>query len=127
MVKWGQFDVLSHLFYFIKYMPLEKALSFIQKYNYIIFDILKECINKGIGIEVNTSGLRSGLGITIPNFEYLKTYRKLGGELITIGSDAHKAQDIGSGCLEAISMIKDAGFKYISQYVNRNPIQIKIL
>lgn len=126
MVSWGKFDVLSHLFYFIKYIPQNDISISLNKYDSFIFDILKKCICNGIGIEVNTSSLRSTVKTTIPDLKYLKEYKRLGGELITVGSDSHNAIYIGYGCQQGIEIMKEAGFKYISKYKNRNPIQVKI-
>jgi histidinol-phosphatase (PHP family) len=50
----------------------------------------------------------------------------LGGEILTIGSDAHKAEDVGKGINEAVMLAKEAGFKFITSFDKRKPIQIKI-
>ncbi len=55
----------------------------------LIRDIFKTMIEKGIALEVNFSGLRKPYGQTIPEPRYIELYRGLGGELFTIGSDAH--------------------------------------
>lgn len=59
--------------------------------------MLKKIIYNGKGIEINTAGLRYGLNATNPSAEIVLRYRELGGEIITIGSDAHYSRDIGSG------------------------------
>ncbi len=41
----------------------------------------------------------------------LKLYRECGGEIITIGSDAHKAEYIGFYQKEAHEMLETAGFQ----------------
>ena len=61
----------------------------------VIREILKHIIKAGKGIEINTSSFRYKLNDLTPLRKILKLYNELGGEIITIGSDAHKAEDIG--------------------------------
>ena len=77
------------------------------------------------GIEVNTSGLRYRNKSTHPNLDILKQYKKLGGKIITLGSDAHKARELGLNFEEAIDMINCVGFDEIAIYHNRIPSFVK--
>ena len=72
--------------------------------------ILKNLIETGKGIEINTAGIRYGTK-TNPEPAILKRYRQLGGELITIGSDAHKLSDIGSHMNIAKDLLNNYGFR----------------
>src|SRR3712207_7413360 len=55
--------------------------------------ILNKLISRGIGIEINTSGLRNSLKDIHPKIEILKLYKSLGGEIITIGrSEEHTSE-----------------------------------
>jgi histidinol-phosphatase (PHP family) len=63
---------------------------------------------------------------TIPTDEILKIYYKLGGEIITVGSDAHYPQDLGYKLSWAFEKAKSIGFKYIASYDQRKPSFIKI-
>lgn len=75
---------------------------------------------------MNTSGLRQFAKACLPDLDIVSLYRQLGGEIITVGSDAHTAEDVGKGIREGIEMIEQAGFDYITVYVNRQPSMIKI-
>ncbi|MBB6218791.1 histidinol-phosphatase (PHP family) [Anaerosolibacter carboniphilus] len=88
--------------------------------------ILKEIIEKGKGIEVNTSGFRYGLGSTNPTEEILELYRRMGGEIITVGSDAHRLEHIGFRIRETYALLKEIGFKYITVFEKRKPQFIKL-
>jgi histidinol-phosphatase (PHP family) len=88
--------------------------------------ILKTIIEKGKGIEVNTSGYRYGLGGTNPSEEILQLYKKLGGEVITVGSDAHRLEHIGFRIKETYELLKEIGFKYITVFDQREPKFIKL-
>ena len=92
-----------------------------KRYNYNeygeLFDkILTTLISKGKGIEINTSPLRSGLTDTNPNMQVIKRYKELGGKIITIGSDAHKPEDVGANFNDAKTLLIDAGFSLFNVF-----------
>ncbi len=91
-----------------------------------IGQILKELIYRGKGIEVNTSGFRYGLGGLNPDIDVLKLYKKLGGEIITVGSDAHRKEDIGHKIQETYQLLKDIGYSYITIFDKMQPEFVKI-
>lgn len=90
-----------------------------DKYEDRIVQVLTALIERGKGIEVNTSGLRQGAGETMPGIRCLKLYQELGGTVITVGSDAHLPEDVGSGFIEALGLVKKAGFDRIARYEKR--------
>ncbi|MBQ8814121.1 MAG: histidinol-phosphatase HisJ family protein [Lachnospiraceae bacterium] len=73
--------------------------------------VLQKMIEKGIALEVNTSGYSEKYGYMFyPDREVLQLYKKLGGELITLGSDAHVCKNIGMGFDAAKKLLKSIGF-----------------
>jgi histidinol-phosphatase (PHP family) len=68
-------------------------------------DIFKVMIKNNISLEINTSSLRKGLSETMPSRDLLYCYEKAGGKNITIGSDAHCANELGKGYEQAIEML----------------------
>lgn len=82
-----------------------------ELHNELIENILKKLIEKGIGLEINTSGLRYGLENFHPHIDILKRYKELGGEIVTLGSDSHKAEDLMKDFKTAKKILKDLGFK----------------
>lgn len=118
------FDVLGHLDYMVRYSD-EKA------YSYKIFAdeidaVLKALIEKGKGIEINTSGLKYGLKFAHPHKDVLKRYRELGGEILTIGADGHKPEHIAYDFAEAEAILKECGFTYYTEFAGRKPSFCKI-
>ena len=101
-------------------MPLD-----LSTYRDKIQVILETLVEKGRGIEVNTSGLRSGQGC-FPDLEVVRLFKELGGEAITVGSDAHFKEDVGQGIAQGYELIKAAGFKYVATFSDRRPEFIKI-
>ena len=91
-----------------------------------IEEVLKNIINAKKGIEVNTSTLRSMVNETMPSIDILKMYYDLGGEIITVGSDSHKAEDVGAGIKESIEVLKAIGFKHVYRFEGRQAIPVEI-
>ena len=123
---YDEFDVYGHLDYVVRYGGYaEKKIEY-GEFKEILDEILKTIINKDKGIEINTSGIRYGLGSPHPNIEILKRYKELGGKIITMGSDAHKVQDLASDFDIAFDMLENIGFEDITIYHQRKPEFIKI-
>jgi histidinol-phosphatase (PHP family) len=122
--EYKNFDVMAHFNVIDRYSAYGPDYA---PYMDIIEKILKGLIYDGKGLEFNTSSFRYGMGErTTPSKEILKLYKDMGGEIITVGSDAHKVQDIGSKYHTAIEILKSHGFKYISTFENRKPDFVKL-
>lgn len=115
------YDVVGHIDYIFRYGH-EKDLNFKYKdFSDELDSILKKVIESGKGIEINTGGLRAGLKHPNPNPDILKRYKELGGEIITIGSDAHVKEHVSLNFDIAESTLKECGFKYYTVFKNRKP------
>ena len=88
----------------------------------IIDEILKLLIEKEKGLEVNSAGLKYGLPFAHPHPDVLKRYRELGGEIITIGADAHKPEHIAYDFAKAEEILKSCGFKYYTEFFEQKPV-----
>ncbi len=119
------FDVLGHLTYVCKstYNPLHKTVPY-RDYADLSDEIMKILVAKGKGMEINTSGVDRA-GDFLPSLDYLKRFRELGGEIITIGSDAHERTRVGQYAKEAMAMAKEA-FDYVCTFEKRKPIFHKL-
>ena len=114
------FDVMGHITYPLRYMYMyNKKTVDITKYTDEIKRLFGLLIEKGRGIEINTSGLRQKIGKTFPDIQTVELYKKCGGEIITVGSDAHEAKDVGSGIKDGYEMLRRCGFKYVTSYEKR--------
>ncbi|MBQ8688499.1 MAG: histidinol-phosphatase HisJ family protein [Ruminococcus sp.] len=126
--QWGKFDVLGHMTYPLRYIEGEHHIPVdLNEYEEQIRACLKALVEHGCGLEINTSGLRQPYGKPFPTMDILKIYREYGGEMVTIGSDAHRAEDVGKGVQEGIQMASEAGFPYLCYFHEREPIYIKIV
>jgi len=126
LANWGNFHSLAHITYPVRYFLLNNIHIPMQKYNDLYKKLFSILIHRGIALEVNTSGLRKKINQVSPSYELLKLYKETGGELITIGSDAHNTVDIFSGITTACEHLVALGFKYISTVKDKKLVQRKI-
>ena len=116
------FQTLGHLDYVVRYgKSREKEYSYTD-YADIIDEILKLLIEQEKGLEVNSAGLKYGLPFAHPHPDVLKRYRELGGEIITIGADAHKPEHIAYDFAKAEEILKSCGFKYYTEFFEQKPV-----
>ncbi|MBO5337638.1 MAG: histidinol-phosphatase HisJ family protein [Lachnospiraceae bacterium] len=119
--KFSNFDVYGHLDYVVRYGPSKDAEYTYEAYQDVLDDILKLLIEKGKGIEINTGGVKSGLKELHPCTAIVKRYHDLGGEIITIGSDAHTPDHIAAHFDRAEEVLRECGFKYYTIFEKRTP------
>ena len=116
------FQTLGHLDYVVRYgKSREKEYSYTD-YADIIDEILKLLIEKEKGLEVNSAGLKYGLPFAHPHPDVLNRYHELGGEIITIGADAHKPEHIAYDFAKAEEILKSCGFKYYTEFFEQKPV-----
>ncbi|WP_049765292.1 histidinol-phosphatase HisJ family protein [Alkaliphilus metalliredigens] len=115
-----QYSVLGHLDVIKRYGHYDILLPF-EAFEEVTRAILKLVIEKGRGIELNTSGIRYQLGDYHPSLDILKVYRELGGEIITLGSDSHTQNQIAFDFPNALKALESIGFKYISSFDKMKP------
>lgn len=116
------FDSAGHLDYIVRYGPNRNTFYNYSMYQDYIDEILKILISRKKALECNTAGFRQGLNQPNPHPDILKRYRELGGELITIGSDAHVPKDVGADFSKAGNLLKACGFSYYCTYQKRKPV-----
>ena len=85
---------------------------------------MAELVRKGIALELNTRGTYDWQHRVGPEDWVLRRYRELGGEYVTIGSDAHTAAAVGAGFAEATEALRRCGFSAYTVYRERRPVQI---
>lgn len=118
--QYDDYSVLGHLDMIRRY---DKAGEYpFEKVRDIVDEILRHVIAAGKGIEVNTSCYRYKLPGLTPSREILRRYRELGGEVITIGSDAHDNKWIGCKIAETQQELKEMGFRSVCTYERMRPI-----
>lgn len=119
------FDVLGHLTFVSKCRgnPNKVPVDY-RTHRQLVDAILEELVKKDKGLEINTSGV-DRCGAYLPGEEFLRRFRELGGQLVTVGSDAHNAERVGQYSWEACALLKDI-FGYVCTFENRQPIFHKL-
>lgn len=127
MVEWGGFDSLAHLTYPLRYIVGEAGIPVdLGRYDYKVDKILKRLAEKEKALEVNTSGLRQKIGMTLPSLHLVRRFREHGGKYVTIGSDSHRWKDVGAGIEAGLQVIQEAGFTHYTVYEKRSPKLISL-
>lgn len=121
----ADYDVLAHMTYLHKGAgsPVKTPLP-LEDHRELIDEILKVLVLKGKGLELNTSGMDKCGGF-LPTADYFRRFRELGGEIVTIGSDAHRANRVGQYSREASDMLKEI-FGYVCTFEGRKPVFHKL-
>lgn len=120
-------DVITHLTFLFRYINgYNKRGLEIEPFYPEIDNVLKGVIETGKALEINTSGKALEWNQFMPNAEILKRYHDMGGRIITLGSDAHKKENIAFAFTEAIKMLKDIGFTHGSYFVKRERKEYKL-
>ncbi len=115
------FDAYGHMDYIVRYAPSKNQNYRPEDYRDYIEPLLKILIENGKALECNTGGYRYRLGHPNPCEEILRLYRELGGELLTVGSDAHTPAYLGNEFGRAAEILKTCGFRYYTVYHKRRP------
>lgn len=118
LARWGHFNVLGHLTLPLRYINenLGQCMTF-DDYMDAVEEIFRIIIPKGIGIEVNTNRGNDPL----PGPSVLRLYREMGGEVITLGSDAHAKEHVGCMIRERQELLRSCGFTYFTTFTGRKP------
>lgn len=106
-----QFDTLGHMDYVVRYSPNKDSNYSVADYRDLIDEILKLIISKDIKLEINTANLSKGFSFPNPHTDIIRRYKELGGKYVTVGSDAHKAGNIGYGFDVVKDMVKQFNLK----------------
>lgn len=121
------FDVLGHLTYPLRYLHHQLGHTidltpFTERFTQL-FQLLRD---REKGIELNASGFRQSIGEPFPSAQVLSLYRTCGCEIITLGSDAHRAQDVGAGIEQGARLLREIGFSYFTTFEGRRAIMHRL-
>ena len=119
LAEWGRFDVLGHLTLPLRYLNENRGFQLtFDGFEREIEEILSALIQKGCGIELNTNRGNTPL----PDEKWLRMYRELGGEIITLGTDAHGPRFVGCAIREGQELLRRCGFTRFCTFEKRHPV-----
>jgi histidinol-phosphatase (PHP family) len=94
------------------------------RYEREIHSVLKTCIERGLALDVNVSGLRKPARNLMPDALSLKWYSAMGGNNITLGSDAHRLPEVSLNLEIGVEAVRAAGINSILQFERRQANRI---
>lgn len=118
----GDFDCLGHMDLIKRYAASQQVEIRAEREEELVREILRTVIRREKGLELNTSGLRQAVGEAFPSLTILRWYREEGGHIITVGSDAHRREDVAAGFDKGLQILNAAGFTEITCFRKRKPI-----
>lgn len=119
MAQWGKFSVLGHATLPLRYLNENRGFRMtFDGFEAEMEEIFRILIQKGCGIELNTN--RGHL--PLPDAKWLRLYRSLGGEIITLGSDAHRRRDVGYAIRERQALLRECGFTRFCTFEQMRPV-----
>lgn len=116
------YDSLAHIVYPLRYIRRDGVELSIAQYEEQVRAIFTEVARTGHAMEVNVCRGRD-LASWPP---LLRWFKECGGELVTVGADAHRPRDVASGIPQALRMLKAAGFRHVTTYARRKPVLHKL-
>lgn len=118
LLDWGNFHVIGHLTLPERYAKERFGLTLsFDRYEETLRAVLRRTVETGHGIELNTNRAHGFL----PGEKWLRIYRELGGEIITLGSDAHVPQHLGSAMEQGQELLAHCGFRYFTTFADGKP------
>jgi histidinol-phosphatase (PHP family) len=119
MTRVGGFDILSHFD-----VPVRTAFSVYGRYDpreheACIRPVLRNLVERGIALDVNTAALRRRAHVLTPGLDILRWFVEMGGERVTLGSDAHRPEQVGLYLDEAMATARAAGLKHVMRFERR--------
>ncbi|HOF89406.1 MAG TPA: histidinol-phosphatase HisJ family protein [Armatimonadota bacterium] len=115
LIETGVIDSLAHFDYPYKLGLRPAETADIPGYEEELTATLALAIARGVAIEVNTKGADTGTPLAA-SAAILRRYRELGGTRVTLGSDAHRAADLGGGLAVGAAALRAAGFTHVTTY-----------
>ena len=123
VVAYPDFDILGHYDYIARYAPYKTRTIHYRDFADILDTIFRSLIYNGKSLEINTNTYRLRNGaIPVLDRDILIRYRELGGEIITLGSDAHSKERLGEEFEKFRAVLKNMGYKYVVNYEKRKPL-----
>ena len=119
---YDDYSAVGHFDYLIRYASFKDNTMYYSEFRDAFDALLKQLVNRGLAFEVNTRSYDK----TPMDVRVLKRYRELGGETVTLGSDAHNYSRIGKGFAAAIELIKYCGFGYVAHFAGMQPVYDKL-
>ena len=123
----ADYDILGHFDYVARYAPYREHIISLKDFGEILDPILRMLAENGKTFEINTKTYQSfPYGTPQLDLQILRRFRELGGDAVSLGSDAHGPERIGDRFGYYSEVLKQCGYRYGVFYRNRKPEYFKI-
>jgi len=116
-----QYQVLAHLDYPARYTPF--TLQDYMENADLVEEVLIALIKRRKALELNTARLDRPENFRIMEW-ILQQYTRLGGYMVTVGSDAHKLEAIGRNFDRAKQLLNSVGLDHLTVFEDTRPKQL---
>ncbi|HET8784645.1 MAG TPA: histidinol-phosphatase HisJ family protein [Candidatus Limnocylindrales bacterium] len=113
-IRSGLFDAIGHLDVVKRYLAPHVTAADLAAAPELYEPLLHALVGSGTALEINTSGLRQEAKEIYPPAHIVARYRELGGERITVGSDAHRADTFAWALDDGYRVAAAAGFEALT-------------
>ena len=126
-VESGLFDVMAHPDYFRKFLSLtHKTPVHWKSYGSMVYSAIDSLRSYNVGIEVNSSGWRHGIGDVYPILGFLRAAKGVGVDNVVVGSDCHRVEDLGVNTYKSAERLRDAGYDFLCIFENRRNRRVSL-
>jgi histidinol phosphatase-like PHP family hydrolase len=120
------FDALGHFDYISRYSPYADPIMRYRDFAGLFDALFGRLVSRGKALEINTATYRRLGGAPSFDADIVRRYAELGGELLCLGSDAHRARDVGGQFGEFRDALRACGVKALAHFEERKPIMTKL-
>ena len=125
-------DIVGHFDYVSRYAPYDDRKMYYRELPEAFDQFFKTLIEHHKALEINTGTVEKMMDLGYegsdawPDKDIMDAYYRLGGRLISLGSDAHFPDQVGRYFQETASWLKDLGFRHLTHYEKRQPVQTRL-
>jgi histidinol-phosphatase (PHP family) len=116
------YDSLAHIIYPLRYLRRDGLGLSLADYEEQVRAIFTQVARTDHALEVNTCR-GADVEVWLP---LLGWFKDCGGKYVTLGSDAHKPEDLAKGLRDATELVQAAGFAGVTTYRHREPVLHKM-
>lgn len=123
----GDFDIMGHFDYVVRYAPYPETCLRYRDFSDILDEMLRYLVHEGKALEINTKSYQDYKGRLVSlDTEVLERYRRMGGEIISLGSDSHDPSRVGHNFTYFAELFKSMGFRWTAHYEKRKLVQLPL-
>ena len=116
------YDALGHIIYPLRYIQRDGGTLTLEPFRDQVMEIFRQVAQSHHALEVNTCR-----GLSLEEWlPILRWFKSCGGQFVTVGSDAHRPQHMALGIPQALELLRQAGFTYVTTYQGRRPVPHKL-